>query len=325
MIQAGWMVLVEVLVLSGSLLAGEAGSELDSKIAKNFKARWSSIRYDKAVVVENPEIAKPAGQKSETLTLCCHVEIKDPNLILGTSRQGFITRVKDGNGRDIAVSPSPSGPSREMYEGLRYQPRFQQPAPLPQWRTLIRTILHRPPPAPGPPQMIRELQPSQITMRLDMGLLDQAGGELQSVEGYFHAVVPGSIEHVEVPFEPNNTWVRLTPDTEIRVAEATNAGTSFEYLIEVRPPGPRSMHPLMVGEPLPTRMVMAQQFLGEDGKPVDRAGMSIGMGSLMPRVGGRGHHGGTRGRVKTIRFVIVVEAKEHRIPFEVRHIPLPKP
>ena len=332
MIQAGWIVLVEVLVLSGSLLAGEAGSGMDSKIAKNFKVRWSSIRYDKAVMVENPEIAKTAEQKSETLTLSCHVEISDPNLILGVGQGGVVTQLTDGGGRDVAVNATPAArstvnampgaQSRQMYESLRYHQKFGAPPAVPKWREIIRTILHRPSGPSGPPQMVRELQPSQITMRLDMGLLDQAGGELRSVKGYFYALVAGSIEHVEVPFEPNNTWVRLTPDTEIQVAEATRGGSSFQYRIDVRPQGGRMMRPLSIGDFLPARMVVAQQFIGEDGKPL---GFPGGMGSVMPRVGGRGSHSGGNSRVKTIRFVIVVDPKEYKIPFEVKRIPLPKP
>lgn len=330
--RAGCIVVLQALVLAGGLLAAEDESGPYPEVTKNFKVRWSSVRYDKAVVVENPEIEETAGPNAETLTLFCRVEVSDPNLVLGIGQGGVATRLTGRRGRNAAVNAMPVAPSRQVYERLRYRPKFSPPPAVPKWREIIRKILRQQPASFGPPQMVRELQPSQITVQLDMGLLDQADGELRSVNGSFYAVVAQSIEYVEVPFEPNNTWVRLTPDTEIRVAEATQAGTSFQYDIKVMTQGGRSMPPVMqgvrptravtIGDSLPARMVVAQEFIGEDGKLLGPTGA---IGPLIPRVGGRGTNVGPSGRVKTIRFVIAVNAAEYRIPFELERIPLPKP
>ncbi|MEN6337047.1 MAG: hypothetical protein ABFE01_22550, partial [Phycisphaerales bacterium] len=63
-----WMVAVQILVLSGGVLAVEYGVELDPKLAKNFKVRWSSVNYNKFVSVANPEVAQRSDHR-ETLTL----------------------------------------------------------------------------------------------------------------------------------------------------------------------------------------------------------------------------------------------------------------
>jgi hypothetical protein len=313
-----------VSVLSAGLFAAEAELQLDPKLAKGFTVRWSSVRYDRSVSVENPAITRNRTQKSESenLTLSFQAEIRDPNLILGVGREVVVTQVTDSQGRDVSVNSPPIN-SHDMYEGLEYTPQFSRPSPLPKWRVFIRTILRLPPPPVGPPQMVMELQPCRMTTRLDMGLLDQSGGEIRAVKGYFYAIIPGSTEQVEVPFEPNNAWVRLTPDVEIQVQEAVCENAFYRYRIETRPQGGGSGRPLMVGQGVPTRFVAAQQLIGEDGKLLNRG---RGPGWLPVSVGGMGSGTGSGvGRIKAIRYVIAVGAKERKIPFELQHVPLPKP
>jgi hypothetical protein len=320
MMSVRWITAVEVLILSAGALA--AGAESDPKVAKYFKVQWSSVQYNKSVVVQNPAVSKTGQGGSETVTLSGQIEIGDPNMVLGTSREPVITEIIDGNGRQVSVNTPPSRSGR-MYEGLRYRQRFQQPERLPRWQGIVRSLLIRPAPPSGPPQFVNELQPSEMTVRLDTELLSQAGGEFRSVRGYFHALVAGSLERVEAPFEPNNAWVRLTPEVEIRVTEAVSTGNSFRYRIDVPPQSGRSRPFLMVGEPLPSRLVVAQQFIGEDGKPSHA--FFGGMGNLPAHVGGSGSAGGVDGRIKTIRYVIAVDPIECRIPFEFKNVPLPDP
>jgi len=315
------MVVVQVCVLCSGVLASESEPGLDLKTAKNFKVRWSSVNYNKSVSVGNPEAAQRSDHR-ETLTLSCRAEVLDPSLILGTGRTAIITQMTDSSGRDIAVS-SPPITSRDTYDALRYDRDFQHPGPVPRWRAIIDTILQRPPRRPGPPQMVTVLRPCEIATELDMGLLAQAGGELRTVKGYFHALVPGRIESVDVPFEPNNTWVRLTPDLEIQVQEATSGNNFYRYQISARPQGGSGGRPLMVGQGIPSRFVAAQQFIGEDGKPTQYAG---GSGWLPAHVGGGGTGGGSSiGRIKAIRYIIAVDAKECKVPFELQRVTLPKP
>ncbi len=316
-----WVIILVVLAGAGSPSGSQAG--LDVATARYFVVKWSSVRYDKSVVVRNPAASAPASKQdtTENLTLTCEVEIRDPNVVLGTGREGVITQVIDSNGAGIAVPAAPTR-GRLMYEGLRYIPKFQQPA-VPRWRAIIRRILGRPPHAAGPPQMVQELQPNQVSMRLDMGLLGSTGGDLRSVKGYFHALVAESMEHVDVPFEPNNTWVRLTPDVEVRVKEAVSTGNSYHFEIEMRPQNANPMHLLMSGQSLPARMVVTRQLIGADGKPSRH---SFGGPTLMTPIGGSGSGSGSSlGVIQAIRFVIAVNPTDRKIPFEVRNVPLPNP
>jgi hypothetical protein len=314
--------------LSGVLWAAQTEPALDTKAARHFKVQWSSVQYDKSVVVENPALSQTRARASESVTLSCQVEIHDPDLVLGVGREGIITQMADGAGRQVTVPP-PIAQPHQMYEGLRYRPRFRPPK-MSRWQTImgyvtrhvpIGSVATRARPTPGPPQFVTELEPSRIIMRLDKDLLGQQRRELGSVKGYFHALVAESIENIDVPFEPNDTWVRLTPDVEIQVKEAVCTAGSYRYWIDTGPQGGRGMRPLQVGQPLPGRMVVEQQFLGADGK----SNLHPRPGFLPAPIGGHGSGSGGNSQIKTIRFVIAVNPLECKIPFDLSHVPLPNP
>jgi hypothetical protein len=271
------------------------------------------------VQVHNPAVSSTKLEASESLSLSCEIVIRDPNLVLGTSREGVITQLTGSNGREIALSPAPSR-SRpgQNYEGLQYQERFTQPQAVPRWRAWLRSTLRLPRDTSFRPQLVTELRPSPMGLSLDMALLRQAGGELRSVKGYFHALLAESIENVDVPFEPNDTWVRLTPDLEIPVREASSTGSSFRFHIETRPPGGSYGRPLSVGDPLPSRSSWA-------GSCSARTASQRSRRILAPAcpVGGMG--GRPQCQIETIRFLVAIRPTDCRIPFEFQHIPLPDP
>jgi len=109
------------------------------------------------------------------------------------------------------------------------------------------------------------------------------------------------------------------------VKKASCDETSFRYDIEVRRPTELTLDALWsVGPLLPSRVVLTQQFIAEDGKPVpSRAGIYY---HWPPNMGGGPGWGNlTKGRIKAIRFVIAVNPTHRQIPFELQHIPLPNP
>jgi hypothetical protein len=172
------------------------------------------------------------------------------------------------------------------------------------------------------PKLVRELQPSPLNLPLDAKALDQAGGQLRQVKGYFHALVAESLENTDVPFEPNDRWVRLTPALEIQLSQASCTASSFQYRIEERSQNQDS-RPLGPGDPLPSRLVVARQVIGLDGKPHDRF---FGAPPWLPiHVGGGMSGGGTDCQIKALRFVIAVNPAHCRIPFEFQRVPLPDP
>jgi hypothetical protein len=172
------------------------------------------------------------------------------------------------------------------------------------------------------PQLVTELQPSTLAMDLDPVLLTQSDGEITRLEGYFYALVAESIETIEVPFEPNDCWVRLTPELEIRVREAQCAESRYEYHIETRNGDVGGRPFLRVGEPMSSRLVCDRQFIDADGKPAGHFGP---MGRLPGHIGGRGSGSGRNVQIETIRFVIAVRPTHRKVPFELEHVPLPDP
>ena len=215
------------------------------------------------------------------------------------------------------------------YEGLQYRNRFTQPPKIPRWRALLYKLF-RYQPRPFKPEFINELQPGRVRFQLDLGLLEPTGGEIRSLKGCFYVLMAESTEHVEVPFEPNDNWVQLTDELEIQVREAkctiSASRLRYNFDIEENRIGEARIHGLSVGDYLPQKIVVDRQLIGEDGEQINRY---PGMGSLPAHVGGRGSgsHSGSRGisPVKKIRFVIAVNPKHYKIPFELKNIPLPNP
>ena len=83
------------------------------------------------------------------------------------------------------------------------------------------------------------------------------------------------------------------------------------------------MHRLTVGDFLPDRVVVAQQLIGQDGKPSRH---HSGFRSIPAHVGGSGRGGGSNvGRIEKIRFVIALNPKQYKVPFKLEDIPLPNP
>lgn len=311
------------LVFAGlAVVAGHTRAEVDRKIAACFATRWSSARYNKSVELRNTEGSAAKEQVSESLSISCQVEIRNPERIIGICPAGTVTEMIDANGRDVSAAVLSPQQRDWHYEGLRYQNRFTQPRQVPGWQKALRSFLRIPANKNFKPELVADLQPSNMELRLDTGLLAGAPAEIRRIKGYFHAVTAAKFENVDVPFEPNEAWVRLTDDLEIQVREARNVGSSFHYRIEAREDSRRSMRGLTANDPLPSRIVTARQFIGIDGKPTRQF---PGMRSLPVHVGGSGSGSGSDAQIKTIRFVIAVNPTHHEIPFKLEHIPLPDP
>jgi len=313
------VITVGILVLFAGLSVVRAGSGLDAKVADYFTVNWSQIAYTKTDTVQNAWAAKQGT--SESLVLSCAITIRDPNLVLGTLQQGVVTQLTGRPGQDIPFSP-PSSRAQFPYERPRYQQRHTQPPKEPQWKTALRSILRLSPTRIPAPRLVWELQPSQMSLQLDTKALDQAGGQLRQVKGYFHALVAESLENVDVPFERNDRWVRLTPNLKVRLSQASCTTSTFQYRIETYPQNEHSP-PLRLSDPLPERLVVARQVIGPDGKPRDGF---FGQQPWLPiQAGGGMSGGGTDCQIKALRFVIAVNPAHCRIPFEFQRVPLPDP
>jgi len=313
-------IIIALLIVGLGAAAWSAQAEVDPKVAACFSTRWSSVRYNKSVVLRNSGGASAQEQISERLSISCEVEIRKPKRVLGICVAGTVTEMTDANDRDIRAAVVPSRGFSQRYEGLRYRDRFTGPRQVPRWQKVLRSLVDMPANKNFKPELLSELQPSNMELRLDTQLLGGTPGEIRRVKGYFHALTAESFENVDVPFEPNQAWVRVTGDLEIQVREARCDDSSYRYRIETRRPGRGfTGRELTVGQPLPSRIVTAQQFIPVDGK-VRRPFAGI-MSHLPAHVGGSGSHSGSNRQIKTIRFVVAVKPTDHRIPFE----PLPDP
>jgi hypothetical protein len=315
-----------VIVLFVGLSTTLAETESNTKLKERFKVSWSSISYNKTLYnpaapsrTQNQRIKSSSG----SLSLSCEIEILDPNMVLGTSQRPIVTQLTDSKGRNIDTDLEQPELRHLSYDGLNYRIRHVQPQRPPRWKKVVRSALRLPLEARSRPEMVNELQPSRMQVQLDVGLCKRSGEEISRLEGYFYALMAESLEHIEVPFEPNDSWLPLTSDLEIQVREAMSTDSSYRYNIGSRRLGGTYTNRLTVGNFLPDRVVVAQQLIGQDGKPSRR---HSGFRSIPAHVGGSGSGGGSNiGRIEKIRFVIALNPTQYKVPFKIEHIPLPNP
>lgn len=312
--------MVILMLLGGVSSPGKP--ESDVKLARHFTVNWTMAGYTKAVRIYNPKVSSTQPETSEQLSISLRVEISDPKLILGISREPEATEIVDDLGRPIPIPQTrPSArPLRQGYEGLRYSPRHRTPPRT--WMTRVRSFLEGSSNRPGAPELVMELQPSQMTLQFAPGLLPDNAKAISHIKGCFRALVAESIEHVDVPFEPNENWVQVTPNAEIRVRQAQCTESSYEYHIETYPAGGGPGPFRSVGEALPERLVVGREFIDQDGKPTAHGGPQR---TLHAPLGGHGSGSGRDIHIAKIRYLIAVNPAHRKVSFEVRDIPLPKP
>ena len=266
-------------------------SQFGSKVADSLNVRWRSIEYRKtlynpAVTMYNPAQGQP---KSESMSLSCEVDMPDPELVLGTCNDSVIKQITDSQGRDVEIG---NVPSRSMFI-YRDRPRFR----------VSRAYVG----LDGGPEATR------LRLELDGELCKRVSGEIR-LKAHFYALIAESLEYVDLPFEPNDNWVSITPDVEIRVREAHNEANRYRFEIEQRPDNVRQAFGMRVGDPLSSRFVVDRQII----RQTSRMGAG-GAGST----GGIGGSGSGSGRAEKIRYTIAVNPAHQTIPFEVENIPLP--
>jgi hypothetical protein len=154
-------------------------------------------------------------------------------------------------------------------------------------------------------------------VELEGGLRERVGGKIGLLRGHYDALMAESIEYIDLPFRPDDEWIRLTDDVEIKVVEARNVPDVYHYDIEQRPESVLIADRVQVGELLPGRLVAGRQMIVRNS-----SGMSAGGSSGPSRISGRGDG---IGRAEGIRYVIAVNPAHIRIPFEFRDIPMSAP
>ena len=266
-------------------------SQFGSKVADSLNVRWRYIEYRKTLYNPAANMYNPAqGQpKSESMSLSCQVDMPEPELVLGTCNDCVIEQITDSQGRDIEIGNVPSR-SNFVYTN---RPRFR----------VSRAYVG----LDGGPE------PTRLRLELDGELCKRVSDEI-SLKGYFHALIAESLEYVDLPFEPNDNWVSLTADVQIRVRVAWNQGNRYQFEIEQQPGNVRQAFGMRVGDPLPSRFVAGRQIIRQT-SPMGAGGWGSS--------GGIGGSGSGSGRAEKIRFAIAVNPAHKKIPFELENIPLP--
>jgi len=307
---------------SAQRLPEQVKPQSNDEITKCFEVDWSSITYRKTLY--NPAAsAKSKDQRvSEKLSVYCQASILDPKLIIGTCDIPVIEQIIDGKGRETDISRAQPRSNPMYYSTLEYKPSLTPtlPSSLFYWEGKARLALGLPLRARHLPKHASVLQPVRMGIQLDPGLLRRDTGEIGSIKGYFHALTAESSKHVEVPFKPDNKWVRLTSDVEIQVRKAWHTGTRARFDIRQRGRTGAGTRDLYVGDSLPDAIVVERQFIGKESRP--KPPVKFGR-SLPGPIGGSG--GSDTGRqVEKIDYLIATSPKYNRIPFEIEHIPLPE-
>jgi len=296
--------------------------QFDKEVADCFEVNWSSIIYNK--ILYNPAVSGKSGDSrvSEKLSVRCEARILDPKLIVGTCDIPVIEKITDGKGRDADISRAQPRSNRMYYHTLQYQPSLipTLPSSLIYWEGKARLALGLPLRARHLPKRASVLQPVRMSIQLDPGLLRQDPVEIGCIKGYFHALTAETSKHVEVPFKPDNKWVRLTSDVEIQVHKAWHTGTEARYDIRQRGRTGADAHDLYVSDSLPDGIVVERQFIGNSSRP--KPPVKFGR-SLPGSIGGSGGHDSGQ-QIEKIDYLIAVDPTHYIIPFEIEHIPLPE-
>jgi hypothetical protein len=313
--------IIGIVISSLSSTAARAETDPNTKITGLFDVSLYSSKY-----VTGPSFFFPSGgfeQPNGQLRLDCEINMSDPNLVLGISRRGNITRVGSDDDKTVdVVDQRPSGRTNMLYiyHAPRYRTQFVAPIRVPEWKKTIRSILRLPPPQVTLPKWTVKLVPSHTTLDIDPELFGQDSEKINRIEGYFHVLVAESLEYIDVPFKASKEWVRLTADLEIKVLEARTNKSEYDYRIETRRSERAIRTPLTPATILPKRFPVSRLLISRDGRSTGRrSGPIFGLKS----VGGRGSGGGI-GPIEKIRFVIAVNPSHHKIPFVLEDIPLPK-
>jgi hypothetical protein len=275
---------------------GSESSRFKKNVAENLDVHWSRVEYYKGL--RNPAIAPQYRNalESETLSFSFVVKMADPRLLLGIALEPTIEKIKDSRGVVIDINQKTTQPNRQ-YRNVT----------LMRWLTTIN-LNH--------PERTR-IPTEQYTprMELDGSLRKRLGDKIGLLKGYYEGLMAESLEYIDVPFRPNENWVRLTEKVEIRVAEARNVPDAYYYNIEQYPEDAISAKRVLVGEQLPHRLVVGRQMIGRNDIIVSAGGSGMGIGGKGNGIGG----------AETIRYIIAVNPAHVIIPVELRDIPLSVP
>ncbi len=314
----GVVVVIAALV---SLLTARSDSEVQKNVEGNFEVGLYSISYSETASPQNDGLRGDQQQNiPKTLLISCQVEVLDPKFVLGMSPSPVIEESVDDEGRDIEVLPLP-GSSHRLYSPPRFHPLMVVPPQPGKWTNAFRSVLRLSVKRGSTRHRISKLQPSMMHIGLSVGMNGRPERRIRRIKGYFHVLVAESFEYVDVRFQKSDTWVRLTPDVEVQVRDASCSDLLYRLSTEAGWRGGARMRPLSPDTQIADRLVVGRQLVGSGNRPAHR---HSGGYCLPYHVGGRLSGGSTR-QITKIRYLIAVNPRHYEIPFVLENISVPKP
>ncbi len=151
---------------------------------------------------------------------------------------------------------------------------------------------------------------------------------LKEVSWTLYALLYRQEQWTDVPFQATAQWVQIAPGIKVQFTRATSQAGAFQYEFTGRYEGPASpfMGDPSVGEgsPLPWHLVAKIEMLDAKGATIrtsysDR-GQRQSAGSVV--CSGSGEYSASGG-VKTMRFRVILNPYEIKLPFVLTDIPVP--
>ena len=280
-------------------LGNRENSPVGAKTEDGLTIRWSAVTYRKKL--HNPAVSPEYRNSSapESLSISCEIEMSDPRLLLGIAPEPIIDKITDSQGNDVKINQQQPQSKRKYMQGVFFI----------KWLRGINLSLSK-----------KEMIPNKHyppRVKLQDGLRERVGGKIGLLRGRYEALMAESIEYIDLPFRPDDEWIRLTDDVEIKVAKARNVPNVYHYEIEQRPESVLTADRVYVSEPLPRKLVVGRQTILHNSSGISAEGK--GGPSI---ISGRGNG---IGRADGIRYVIAVNPAHIRIPFELRNIPVSAP
>lgn len=299
------------------------------ELADLVEANWINIEYTKNVLISNPRlpIKKQTYKFTDGLYLSCEIDIKDPNIIIGTCDKGIVTELTDKHGRKIDLIQKPPDISMMLYSSPDYKERYIQPAKIPRWQKILLSIPGVTKKTQTKQKHVFEIQPNKMYIELNTRVIEKSGGKIKSLKGYFHVLSARGLDYIDIPFEPNSNWVYLTPDMQIQIfdAQCTQSGPRISYNYEIKQRWRKGKYLPCIGvsSKLPSRIVTGYQLIDTNGKTVyfskrerlpadlDERRSVVSLSNIGP--------------IEKFQFVVGVNVTHRRIPFEFINISMPNP
>jgi hypothetical protein len=182
------------------------------------------------------------------------------------------------------------------------------------------------------PLTIRRINPNTEYVGISFSMDPNLGYPLmlETLGWTSYALLFQKKQSIDLPFQVTGQSVQILPGVKVLIEEATSQGEDYRYQLKTEFEGTVNPFAMMVsmheGSILPGYLISEIQLLDAQGSPVNASSGSFGssMSGSTGKATLTGH--GTCsacGGVKTIRFVVVVNPYEVKIPFVLTDIPVP--